>query len=146
VRTSSSIPNRPHSFPFVRTNSKDTVLDDGDSNITYTGNWGDAAGSGLASSYFQSTFQCVITFLRCAPLLNIQFYSRSVTNTKGDTATIKFDGNAIAIYGAVSNNHGPFSVSLDGAEAVQLTGQAWTFYAQTLLVCPHPRLSITQIG
>jgi hypothetical protein len=58
-----------------------------------------------------------------------------VTNRQGSKATISFHGNAIEIYGTVSANHGPFTLSLDGAPDISLSGEAHEFIPQTLLVC-----------
>jgi hypothetical protein len=65
-----------------------------------------------------------------------------VTNVAGATATISFDGNAIRLYGAVSNNHGPFTLSLDGGPLVHLTGAAYSYTPKTLLVLAHDVLII----
>jgi hypothetical protein len=63
----------------------------------------------------------------------------SVTTSTNATATISFWGNGAAIYGAVSRNHGPFTVSLDGAPEINLDGASYGFLPQTLLVISTPR-------
>ncbi|GJE94533.1 hypothetical protein PsYK624_107030 [Phanerochaete sordida] len=44
------------------------------------------------------------------------------TNTANAYATLTFSGNAIAVYGVTSTNHGFFSVALDGAPPIKLNG------------------------
>jgi hypothetical protein len=95
------------------TKSTDIVLDDTHSNITYSPGFVLSGGSGLSDTYYNKTFH--------------------LTNTAGASATINFWGNAIVLYGAVSSNHGPFTVSLDGAEPIELTGLSWTFRPQQIL-------------
>jgi hypothetical protein len=45
-----------------------------------------------------------------------------------------FFGNGVQLYGAISSNHGLYSVSLDGGTATQYNGTAITFRPQMLLV------------
>jgi hypothetical protein len=54
-------------------------------------------------------------------------------------ATLSFWGNHVELYGATSDNHGSFSVALDGAPPVMLNGTSPIFRAQTLLVRHAPR-------
>jgi hypothetical protein len=42
-------------------------------------------------------------------------------------------GNAVAVYGATSGNHGPYSVSLDGLPAQNYNGSQIAFRPQMLL-------------
>jgi hypothetical protein len=46
-----------------------------------------------------------------------------------------FLGNALALYGATSFDHGGFAVSLDGATPIRLNGSASDIRPDTLLVC-----------
>jgi hypothetical protein len=46
-------------------------------------------------------------------------------------------GNALKLYSATNTDHGPFSVSLDDADAIKLTGASSDFRPKTLLVCTH---------
>ncbi|KAI0783846.1 hypothetical protein BC629DRAFT_529054 [Irpex lacteus] len=98
-----------------QTQSNDTVLDDGDPSIVYSEGWEDTPNQ-LITDYYNNTFH--------------------VTNQTGARATITFEGNAIAVYGATSDNHGPFTVVLDGGISTQLNGTAPTgvFRPQNLLV------------
>jgi hypothetical protein len=57
----------------------------------------------------------------------------SLTNTKGGKATLNFYGNAVALYGATSSNHGPYSVSLDGGDSQSFNGSQIAFRPQQLL-------------
>lgn len=93
--------------------STDITLDDGASNTTHLDGWNSGSNSTLANQYYQSTSH--------------------LTQRMGAAANMSFWGNAIQIFGAVSNNHGPFTVSLDGGPTAELTGAAWQFYPQTLL-------------
>ncbi|KAJ3553757.1 hypothetical protein NM688_g3448 [Phlebia brevispora] len=76
------------------TQSSETTLDDSAaSNITYTSGW-ESSPNGFEQYYYMSTMHR--------------------TNIQGASANILFYGNAITLYGATSNNHGLFSITLDG--------------------------------
>ena len=59
-----------------------------------------------------------------------------MTNQTGARATISFEGNSIALYGATSDNHGQYTVVLDGGLSMQLNGAApqGMFRPQNMLV------------
>jgi hypothetical protein len=77
-------------------------------------------------------------------------HSFSRTNTPNAQASLTFQGvcsleltsspclrligNGVSIYGATSDNHGAFSVALDGGEPVVASGSSSAFRPQTLLV------------
>jgi hypothetical protein len=65
---------------------------------------------------------------------------RSRTQVANAQATLSFWGNHVELHGATSNNHGAFSVALDGAPPVVLNGTSPIFRPQTLLVRPAPRM------
>ncbi|KIP10533.1 hypothetical protein PHLGIDRAFT_232823 [Phlebiopsis gigantea 11061_1 CR5-6] len=94
------------------TESIDTVWDDGNDGIVYSTGW-DATPNNLADQYYMGTMH--------------------VTTTSNAYASIIFTGNAIAVYGATSGNHGLYSVSLDGHTPLVLNGTATTFRPQNLL-------------
>jgi hypothetical protein len=65
----------------------------------------------------------------------ISFYGTYIgLSCAGTSAHRWFPGNAIALYGVVSNNHGNYSVSLDGADPTTYSGTEATFRPQMLLV------------
>ena len=62
-----------------------------------------------------------------------------MTNQTGARATISFEGNSIALYGATSDNHGQYTVVLDGGLSMQLNGAApqGMFRPKNMLVRRH---------
>jgi hypothetical protein len=60
----------------------------------------------------------------------------SITGAENAQAHISFEGEAIALYGAISTNHDQFTVSLDGGPPISLTGRFDYFLPGTLLVSP----------
>jgi hypothetical protein len=69
---------------------------------------------------------------------------RSRTQVANAQATLSFWGNHVELYGATSDNHGAFSVALDGAAPVMLNGTSPIFRPQTLLVRASPPLRSDQ--
>ena len=57
---------------------------------------------------------------------------RSFTPTSGSKATLSFTGDAVAVYGGVSFDHGSYTVSVDG-HSQQLNGGGYADY--------HPQVS-----
>ncbi|KZS92687.1 hypothetical protein SISNIDRAFT_486205 [Sistotremastrum niveocremeum HHB9708] len=93
-----------------------TTLDDATSNFTYLPSvdaWPSQANNNLAPQYFNSTLHA--------------------TNEQNVQAVISFEGNAVYLYGATSDNHGIFSVQIDDGPISNLNGSAPTFRPQTLL-------------
>ncbi|GJE94534.1 hypothetical protein PsYK624_107040 [Phanerochaete sordida] len=81
------------------TQSKDTFWDAGVAQ--YSSGWDDSP-DGFQSNYFNSTMHR--------------------TNMMHASATVTLEGNAIAVYGATSMNHGFFNVSLDNSPPITLNG------------------------
>jgi hypothetical protein len=114
------------------TTSADFWMDDTHPNMTYSKGWiqgNDALH--LLGEYWNHTFMCVA--VQVPPWTILTWYFRS-TGAKGEQLTVNFDGNGIALFGATSNNHGTFSVALDGAPATTYNGTQVTFRPQQLLV------------
>jgi hypothetical protein len=88
------------------------ALDDGSPNVTYSGTW-DSSPNDMSQYYHAQTMHR--------------------TNSAGASFSLAFHGNALALYSAVSNNHGDFSVALDGAPAQTLSGASVSFHAQVPL-------------
>ncbi|KAH7927506.1 hypothetical protein BV22DRAFT_1031695 [Leucogyrophana mollusca] len=55
------------------------------------------------------------------------------TTTYDATATYTFTGDSVALYGTVGPENGPYSVQLDGGEAVQFNATQFMLYTQTML-------------
>ncbi|KAI0091115.1 hypothetical protein BDY19DRAFT_991693 [Irpex rosettiformis] len=87
----------------TQTQAHATTLDDGDPSISYSDGWADTP-NGLVTNYYNNIIH--------------------VTNQTGAHATISFEGNEIAVYGATSDNHGLYTVVLDGGLSMQLNGSA----------------------
>ncbi|GJE94535.1 hypothetical protein PsYK624_107050 [Phanerochaete sordida] len=81
------------------TDSQDLVWDD--DMAQYSPGWDDSP-NGLQGGYFNNTMHR--------------------TNIVNAYATVTFEGNAVAVYGVTSTNHGFFNVSLDKAPPVMLNG------------------------
>jgi uncharacterized membrane protein YgcG len=58
---------------------------------------------------------------------------RSASSSQTGSATIRFSGHQIALYGASSNNHGTYTVSLDGMTPQTYNGTGKEFRPQQLL-------------
>lgn len=82
-----------------------------------------------------SSALCFFSLSDC--LLTWPYVCFSVASKKGAKATIDFYGNAIQIFGAVSADHGTFSLKLDDGDEVTRNASSWKFFPQTLLVCHH---------
>lgn len=54
--------------------------------------------------------------------------------TQGASATVVFEGNAVALYGNVNHDHGLFSVSIDGMNQPNFNGYSPESRYQMLLV------------
>ncbi|THH29205.1 hypothetical protein EUX98_g4983 [Antrodiella citrinella] len=89
------------------------IIEDGSSNITYSGSdWAFASGSMFSNN------------------------GTHYTQTNGATASIMFDGDAVAVYGGASFDHGNYTVSLDGMLQQYnggSDGQVRMYHPQTML-------------
>lgn len=78
----------------LQTTSQDFWWNQDNSNIVYSANWDTIGGPGYTAQNSQLTY------------------------SQGASATVMFEGNAIALYGTTNTDHGLFSVSIDnGPEA-----------------------------
>lgn len=73
---------------------------------------------------------------------SVNFYGKSFY-LAAEFLLIASVGNAVTVFGAVSDNHGTYTVSLDGRAAQTFTGAALeSHYQQVLVRAPESRLPV----
>jgi len=107
----------PRSFLFFLTKAlmatHDITVDDGSPLITYTGVWSDSTNSDIVDQY--------------------QFGTYHSTSDVGASATFKFTGTAVYLYGSKRPSHGTFDVDIDGTSLGQFSGTSTTIQNAQLL-------------
>ncbi|KAF8605875.1 hypothetical protein BDV93DRAFT_31091 [Ceratobasidium sp. AG-I] len=82
----------------------DITIDDGSPLITYSGDWSDSTNQDIIDQYWLNTYHS--------------------TSEVGASATFKFTGSAVYLYGSKRPSHGLFDVEVDGASLGQLDGES----------------------
>lgn len=77
---------------------------------------------------------CPVRNLLLAPEIIVSLTQTRITYFQGASATVTFEGNTIALYGTVNNDHGLFGVSIDGGTQTNFDGKAPEPRFQMLLV------------
>ncbi|KAK4685055.1 hypothetical protein P7C73_g5103, partial [Tremellales sp. Uapishka_1] len=93
--------------------SATTTYDDTVPSIVYSGHWSNDSGDVTLHDYFNQTVH--------------------TTPVDGNSLTIYWQGNDIALYGAKRSNHGYFSVSIDNGAKTYVDGYAASAVYQTQL-------------
>ncbi|KAG9101642.1 hypothetical protein FRC06_002765 [Ceratobasidium sp. 370] len=91
----------------------DIAIDDGSPLITYSGEWNDSTNSDIVDQY--------------------QFGTYHSTSEVGASATFRFTGSAVYLYGSKRPSHGTFDVDIDGASLGQFSGTSTTIQNMQLL-------------
>ncbi|CAE6524327.1 unnamed protein product [Rhizoctonia solani] len=91
----------------------DITIDDGCPLITYSGDWNDSTNEDILDQYWLNTYHS--------------------TSEPGASASLKFTGTAVYLYGSKRPSHGSYDVDIDGVSIGQFDGSSKSIESQVLL-------------
>ena len=91
----------------------DITIDDGCPLISYSGDWNDSTNQEIVGDYWLNTYHS--------------------TEEVGASASFKFTGTAVYLYGSKRSSHGTYDVDIDGASLGQFDGSSTQVESMVLL-------------